>query len=380
MALSKTIKIGTDCSGMEAPVLALRKLRVKYEQVFSCDIDAAARATIEANFTHGVMYNDITERDNETAPHSHIYVAGFPCQPFSAQGDKKGFSDERGRGKIFFNVLDYIRKQRPRVFILENVKGILHIEGGKYVKEILSKLNDLKGYNVQWQVLNTKDHGIPHSRGRWYCVGILEEFDTGTFSFPEPIETPSIENFLEKRDAKLAEHGIPPPGFKAALINVKTCLRKLREKGIDPTKEPYVVDCDSTPSRSQSVKDYSMCITARRCGGHWLTNRGRRMVKEEMMRLQGMDPTAFNVVVRPNELGKQLGNTMSVNVLERLFVRLLPAAKLVRAGTLKDRWTKGQAVKTLARTRGLGFKSINLVAKKRKSDSSESGQRRVRRC
>merc|ERR1712128_31858 len=86
----------------------------------------------------------------------------------------------------------------------------------------------------------------------------------------------------------------------------------------------------------------------------WLTNRGRRMLKTEMTRLQGMDPTKFTVAVSENRLGHQLGNTMSVCVLERLFTQILPAAKLVR-GTIKDRWASGQALKKLMATRGKGF-------------------------
>merc|ERR1712128_147216 len=95
----------------------------------------------------------------------------------------------------------------------------------------------------------------------------------------------------------------------------------------------------------------------------WLTNRGRRMLKTEMMRLQGMDPTKFTVAVSENRLGHQLGNTMSVCVLERLFTRLLPAAKLVR-GTIKDRWASGHALKKLMATRGKGFKGMSAKAKK----------------
>merc|ERR1712086_520091 len=101
-----------------------------------------------------------------------------------------------------------------------------------------------------------------------------------------------------------------------------------------------------------------------RGAGHWVTNRGRRMLKTEMMRLQGMDPTMFTVAVSNAQLGKQLGNTMSVCVLERLFTRLLPAAKLVRGGIVKDRWENGQAVKKLAATRGQGFKVMRAKAKK----------------
>merc|ERR1719336_3661680 len=83
-----------------------------------------------------------------------------------------------------------------------------------------------------------------------------------------------------------------------------------------------------------------MCLTARRNAGHWVTNRGRRMTKSEMMRLQGMPTPAEGFVVNVSEaqLGKQIGNAMSVNVLERIFCRLLPAAGLVPASRLHDRW------------------------------------------
>merc|ERR1711935_1258305 len=102
--------IGTDCSGMEAPIQAIRNLPVKYQHKFSCDVNKDARATIEANFPHGIMYKDLTKRNNKTAPYVDIYIAGFPCQPFSTAGLQQGFGDKRGRGEIFFKVLDYIQK------------------------------------------------------------------------------------------------------------------------------------------------------------------------------------------------------------------------------------------------------------------------------
>jgi len=212
--------------------------------------------------------------------------------------------------------------------------------------------------------LDTKNHGVPQSRRRWYCVGILRKFDTGKFEFPEAIARPSIEQFLERRDSKLVSEGLPPSSQSTARGNVIRALREVKREGSDPAKEAFIVDCDSSPGRSVVVRGYSPCITCSRGAGHWVTNRGRRMLKTEMMRLQGMDPTKFTVAVSNAQLGKQLGNTMSVCVLERLFTRLLPAAKLVRGGIVKDRWENGQAVKKLAATRGQGFKGMSAKSKK----------------
>merc|ERR1719287_455472 len=121
-----------------------------------------------------------------------------------------------------------------------------------YMKAILKELGDLLGgsYNVQWQILNTKQHGVPHSRNRWYCVGILKDFDTGDFAFPEPIPCPSIELFLEERDPQLATTGLPRTTAKTSSRNVKLALKDIRKAGKNPFKQTYIVDCDSSTGRS----------------------------------------------------------------------------------------------------------------------------------
>merc|ERR1719331_2667666 len=123
------LKIATDCSGMEAPIQAIRNLLGdNYKHVFSCDINEHARATIRANFPHGTMYEDLTKRDNAQVPKVDLYIAGFPCQPFSSAGLQQGFKDTKGRGEIFFHVLDFLDKNRPKVFVLENVSGLVHLK------------------------------------------------------------------------------------------------------------------------------------------------------------------------------------------------------------------------------------------------------------
>ena len=135
--------------------------------------------------------------------YADIYVAGFPCQPFSLQGRKQGFRDAKGRGKIFFYVRDYIRVNRPKMFVLENVKGLMSVKNGFHFKYILKTLDDIGAYNIHHAVLNTQDHGVPQSRPRIYIVGIRKDVDKGTFSFPGSIPCPSIEEFLDKRTVGL---------------------------------------------------------------------------------------------------------------------------------------------------------------------------------
>jgi len=335
--------------------MALSNLGVPVEHRFACDVNPHAKATILANFPPKIFYDDLTVRDNAAAPKADLYVAGFPCQPFSTAGKQQGFADTSGRGTIFFKVRDYIASQEPKAFVLENVSGLIKINGGQYFKAILQSLEDLGVYNIYHQILDTKQHGVPQSRRRIYMVGIKKSCDRGNFSFPEPIEKPSIEAFLEPQRTKPTMTTLPPVSSGTARANVIRALKELKEQGRDPLREPWVIDCDSSGPRMKYVFDVTPCMTCSRAAGHWVTNRGRRMTKTEMLRLQGMKPEGegFVKVVTDNQLGRQIGNAMSCNVLERLFVKLLPAAGLAQASSLLDRWDTTAAPSTPVSRRGV---------------------------
>ena len=121
---------------------------------------------IEENFQPKLFFDDIATREISHVPEVDIYVAGFPCQPFSTAGKQQGFSDDKGRGTVFFHIVEYLKAKRPKVFILENVKGIVSLENGKYLKSIISVLESIGCYKIRWQVLNTQDNGIPQLRSR----------------------------------------------------------------------------------------------------------------------------------------------------------------------------------------------------------------------
>lgn len=377
-ALGRSIRVGTDCSGMEAPIQALHNLGVKYEHIFSCDIDKHVKDTIFANFPPKVWYPDLTQRDNKTAPKVDLYVAGFPCQPFSNCGLKQGFKDARGRGTILFDICDYIEEQQPRAFLLENVSGILSRDGGKTWAAILETLEGVanNGYHVTWGKLNTKDHGVPQFRARVYIVGQRKGLSHSKFSFTdiEPLPCPSIEDFLDARKGRPSPEALPPVSQGHARRNVKRFLKIIEKDGHDPLSKPYIIDHDGTEKFSTCKLDCSPCLTRRRGGGHWVTNRGRRFTKPEMMRLQGMKPENFKVVVSESQWGNQIGNSMSCNVLERIFVRLLPAAGLVTARRrLVDRWEK--ATRTACQTSAIKVKA----GQKRRRGSSAASASRAKR-
>ena len=193
------MKVGTDFSGIGAPEMALKYLGIDFESVFACEIDKYARQSFQQLHNPKTFYNDITTRNHKEVEQLDLYVAGFPCQAFSMAGKRKGF--EEARGTLFFNVAEFIKINQPKVFVLENVKGLLsHDKGNTFqtIVDILSNgggtqngqisldvFKDGLGYHIYWQVLNTKDYGIPQNRERIFIVGYK---DFREFSFPKPME------------------------------------------------------------------------------------------------------------------------------------------------------------------------------------------------
>jgi DNA (cytosine-5)-methyltransferase 1 len=133
------------------------------------EIDKNAIATYEDHFDH-INFGDTTLIDADALPDFGLYVGGFPCQAFSIAGGRRGFDDTRGT--LFFDVARILRAKKPRHFILENVKGLLSHDGGRTFRVIIETLVEL-GYCVEWQLLNSKDFGIPQNRERVYLVGHL---------------------------------------------------------------------------------------------------------------------------------------------------------------------------------------------------------------
>ena len=137
------------------------------------EIDKYAIKVYERNFNGHTNYGDATTINPKDLPDFDLLVGGFPCQAFSIAGKRKGFDDTRGT--LFFDIARILSKKRPKHLVLENVKGLLSHDSGKTFQTILGILADL-GYAVEWQVLNSKDFGVPQNRERVIIVGHLGGF------------------------------------------------------------------------------------------------------------------------------------------------------------------------------------------------------------
>lgn len=142
--------------------------RLGHECVYTNEWDKYAAQVYEKNFKHQPDTRDIKLVSTGEIPDHDLLVGGFPCQAFSIAGKRRGFAETRGT--LFFDVARILKDKRPRYFILENVKGLLSHDSGKTLQTILGVLSDL-GYEYQWQVLNSKNFGVPQNRERIYIVG-----------------------------------------------------------------------------------------------------------------------------------------------------------------------------------------------------------------
>jgi DNA (cytosine-5)-methyltransferase 1 len=152
--------------------LGIEQSDINTELVGYAEIDKFAISIFEKQFTGVKNYGDATAITARNLPDFDLLVGGFPCQAFSVAGKKQGFSDTRGT--LFFDIARICEEKRPRYLVLENVKGLLSHDSGQTFQTILRVLADL-GYRVEWQVLNSKNFGVPQNRERVFIVGYLGE-------------------------------------------------------------------------------------------------------------------------------------------------------------------------------------------------------------
>ncbi len=162
--------------------------------VFSSEMDVYARKTYKHNFKkiapelfeNKMFNNDIRNITPSDIPDFDILCAGFPCQPFSQAGYKRGFQDNHNseRGNLFFNIADIIKEKKPKAFFLENVRGLVNHDRGNTFKVIRQILENELGYSFYYKIVKASDYGLPQLRPRVFMIGFRDEGFMKGFVFP----------------------------------------------------------------------------------------------------------------------------------------------------------------------------------------------------
>jgi DNA (cytosine-5)-methyltransferase 1 len=285
----------------------------KSECIGYSEIDKYAIQTYQSHFPTHKNYGDITKINEKELPDFDLLCGGFPCQAFSIAGKREGFADTRGT--LFFDIARILKEKQPRLLFLENVKGLLSHDSGRTFKVILSTLTEL-GYDIQWQVLNSKNFGVPQNRERVFIVGHLR----GT-PRPEvfPIGENNPTNIKQIIGGSQGNRVYSPEGVSVTLAS--------QAGGLGAKTGLYAVKGDlitrENPERQNGLSKSTM-FTLRGAVTHGImeNTKIRRLTPIECERLQGF-PDNWTAGVSDTQRYKQCGNAVTVNVIKSIMDKLL---------------------------------------------------------
>nr|DAX80776.1 MAG TPA: Cytosine specific methyltransferase [Caudoviricetes sp.] len=311
-----------------------------------CEIDKFARASYKAiHDTKGELeLHDITTVSDEfiqSIGHVDVICGGFPCQSFSIAGNRRGFEDTRGT--LFFEIARFASILKPRILFLENVKGLLNHDKGRTFETILQTLDEL-GYNVEWQVLNSKDFGVPQNRERVFIVGHLRgEGGRKVFPIDGQVKNINCVRQIGNLIQTSSYGGNPHRGRVYSLKGISPSLNCMGGGGREPkirikeaTKKGYAEATigdsvnlshpNSKTRRGRVGKQIAnTLLTGEEQGVVMYDFRIRKLTPKECWRLQGFPDWAFERAAKVNsnsQLYKQAGNSVTVNVIEAIARRL----------------------------------------------------------
>ena len=295
--------------------------------VFTSEWDKNAKRTYQANFGER-PFGDITKAETKAfIPNGFdMLCAGFPCQAFSIAGKRGGFEDTRGT--LFFDVAEIIKRKKPKVVFLENVKGLRNHNRGKTLATILNVLRNDLGYFVpEPQIINAKDFGVPQSRERIYIVGFRGDIGVDNFEYPKSVnkkvsfaqvkekKVPPTKFFLSEQYLKTlrthkARHASKGNGFGFEIISDDAISNAIVVGGMGRERN-LVLD--------RRITDYTPTTHIK---GKVNREGIRKMTPREWARLQGF-PDKYIIPVADASAYKQFGNSVAVPAIQATAKKVL---------------------------------------------------------
>lgn len=354
----KQIKLATVFSGIGAVEQAFIQLGIDHKIVFACDngerylnetveeineiikknpiedkqkvIENLYNATGKENNVKksyienygnnlGEWYEDIRFLDGEKYKNKiDIMVGGSPCQSFSTYGKKLGLEDTRGT--LFYDYARLIKETNPKVFIFENVNGLLSHDKGrtwKVIEEVFESLN----YIISYKVLDAQNYNLPQMRKRLFVVGIRKDLNKAKFVFPEPVKLINrVENYLERDIPN--KYYLPEKGFKYVTIPERNEGRARVNREI--------IGCQTANQQFNWTGDFRVEKPKKR---HLDDNRiykgyyngelsvARKLTPKECLNLMGFKN--FKIVVKDQIMYRQVGNSIAVPVLMSIVKKIM---------------------------------------------------------
>lgn len=327
----RLVRIGTDFSGFDTALIALRRLpHIPLQLAFCSDSDQHCKKLL-LNFHEPVkFYDDASSRKQQDELPVDVYIATPPCQPWSSQGKRKGLKDPRGQ--LLKVPLVYISRHRPRLCMVENVKGLCAKKNRGVLKGIKQTLQKLK-YRVFMGVLNASDFQVPQNRQRLFIIAIRQDSYRRTFRWPKKKGKRSLSSVLDP--PRLTDQPGRLPQKKRGRDLAKEAYKKVFSTGVDPRKTPVAIDVGCSKAFATYGVDISrtLCYGRAKTGGFWLSNKGRKMTTEEMMKVSGLNPDeellGWEKFVSKASFQGMLGNCVPVPLVGSVLQNAMHAAGLI---------------------------------------------------
>lgn len=367
----KKVRLATTFSGIGAIEWGLRRLGINHEIIFACDNgnidlnintdemlgkikalnDVEEKKTVannlyktkskktnfveisykanykikDNNFFYDIKMLDGTDFKNKV----DLFVGGSPCQSFSIAGARAGFEDTRGT--LFYDYVRLIEEIKPKIFIYENVYGVINHDKGK-TWEIMQRVFANLGYFFKWQVLDAKDYGIPQGRRRLFVVGFQQQNYCDKFKFPAARQLKyTMQDFLLD-NCSLGDFGYD----KTGALKLKHSEQEISEKlflsdslikyVMSPgTKNFYHTDAEIDLKIARAILS-TQGNTHRSSVNNYVTTKGRirALDPRESLRLMGFTDD-FKIVVSKAQSYKQSGNSIVVDVLMAIMNEIMSA-------------------------------------------------------
>lgn len=306
-----------------------RAFKDEIETVFVSEWDKYAQKTYRENFNDGFdIAGDITQIDEKNIPSFDICLAGFPCQAFSLAGQRMGFEDNyKGlcRGTLFMDVARICEYHKPKVIFCENVKGLVIHDKGRTFKIICKTFEDL-GYRVFHKILNSKDFGVPQNRERIYIVAFRNDIAPDEFEFPDKTDSSRVlADIIEEQPVQAK--------YYLSDVYVETLRRhKARHEAKGNGFGYEIREWDGIAGaivcggmgRERNLlidKRQKNLVPTTHIKGEINKEGIRKMTPREWARLQGF-PDSFNLPLADVHLYKQFGNSVTVNVIEAIALKI----------------------------------------------------------
>lgn len=318
--IEMTYSVGSLYAGVGGICLGFQQ--AGFNLIWANEYDKNACITYRNNFDHKLIEGDVLSLDINSLEPVDVLCAGFPCQPFSVAGYRKGFNDHRGNH--FFKVMDFVDTMNPKVIFLENVKNLVTHDNGNTFRIIRDSIIE-RGYSFDAKVLNTKDYGnIPHNRERIFIVAFNEEKTNNAqrfFDFPSPVKlTKSIHDIIVKEKLDDSFYYGEDKWFYAEFqkqITDKNAIYQWRRKYVRENK----TGCCPTLTANMGTGGNNVPIIKTDYGF-------RKLTPEECFEFQGF-PVKEGKYLLPDiarsHLYKQAGNSVSVPVIKSIACNILQA-------------------------------------------------------